>query len=269
MHDTLGNYINSLPIRTITDDEEREMLRRAKAGDRAALDVVCEQNARGCVQLAHQFMREMPCPAIEFEEAVAAHLRSLPRAVNTYDESKNTRFMTHMRHWCFCAYRKLIISTNFTKINSRIANQIQLARNLADGIRRTGAEPTCEEIAEKIGLQPRPANLRKIDRWINGGFINTKVSLDEAVDSADGDSPVRMEFLEDPKSDFREGLIRQETIRRALDALASLPETHRMVMDDWLRQIKQNVTAGKLRVTHQRVSAIQREALEMIRARIQ
>lgn len=267
MHDTFRHFIDSLPLRTITKDEERELIRRAQSGDRAAFDRVCEQNARGCAVIAHDFKdiyKEIP-----FEELFAAGLRALPNAVNSYDENKGAVFMTHLRYWCRANYTKLREKFNPTTINSRAACKIQKAREVADEIRSRGETPDCAEVCRRIGLMPRSANIAKVDRWINGGFANTAISLDEALESNSAENAsARLDFIEDEHSDFAALEVREEQVRRALDALDALAEPYKSVMRDWLDGVKQIDTAKRMNITHQYANVLRDKAIDMIKAKL-
>lgn len=268
MQDTFRHFIDSLPQRTISKDEERELIRKAQSGDRAALDRVCEQNARGCAVIAHDFKdtyKEIP-----FEELFAAGLRALPNAISTYNENKGTVFMTHLRYWCRANYTKLREKMNPTTINSRAACKIQRAREVADELRASnGGFADCTEVCQRIGLLPKPANLAKVDKWINGGFANTAISLDEAIESNSAENAsARLDFIADETSDFVEMELREEQVRRALDALDALDEPYRTVMRDWLDGVKQIDTAKRMNITHQYANVLRDKAIDMIKAKL-
>lgn len=91
----------------LTREEEADLIRRYRAGDKAAGNRVVRCNQRFVMQQAHRF--EWSGVAVEdlFQEGSMALLKALDK----YDPSKGVRFNSYAVHWVKESFRKYITAT--------------------------------------------------------------------------------------------------------------------------------------------------------------
>jgi RNA polymerase primary sigma factor len=203
--------------RLLTAEDELRLARRIERGDLAARDELVTANLR----LVHALAQRYRDRGVPLEDLVQEGSVGLVRAAEKFDHRRGLRFSTYAAWWI----RRSIMDalTNARPVRIPPAGQRQLAAVLRteDELRRIGAVPSDEAIAERAGLSPRTVGALR-------GAPRVTTSLDERV--GENATPL-VELIGDPDSDAAwQRTEREETRRRLCSLLGLLPARHREVL---------------------------------------
>lgn len=82
---------------TLNRDEEQELFRRIKQGDQEAVNLMILHNLKLSVYIAKRF--HSTSPSIDFDDLIQEGNLGIMRAIETFDESKGTKFSTYAYQW--------------------------------------------------------------------------------------------------------------------------------------------------------------------------
>lgn len=198
----------------LTPQQEVELAKRIRAGDRKSLEQMIESNLRFVITIAKEYQgRGLP-----LEDLIAEGNMGLVRAATRYDEGVGVKFTTYGVWWI----RQGILSALAEKARmvrlpvNKIKHLSKLDRIASDLKQEFGREPSVDEIAYRAELKPKQVqDLLDASRW--------HVSLDMPID--EGPDTSLIEILEDkdqitPETAVMEQAMADE-IRAALDTLSS------------------------------------------------
>lgn len=198
----------------LTPQQEVELAKRIRAGDRKSLEQMIESNLRFVITIAKEYQgRGLP-----LEDLIAEGNMGLVRAATRYDEGVGVKFTTYGVWWI----RQGILSALAEKARmvrlpvNKIKHLSKLDRIASDLKQEFGREPSVDEIAYRAELKPKQVqDLLDASRW--------HISLDRPLD--EGPDTSLIEILEDkdqitPETAVMEQAMADE-IRAALDTLSS------------------------------------------------
>ena len=198
----------------LTPQQEVELAKRIRAGDRKSLEQMIESNLRFVITIAKEYQgRGLP-----LEDLIAEGNMGLVRAATRYDEGVGVKFTTYGVWWI----RQGILSALAEKARmvrlpvNKIKHLSKLDRIASDLKQEFGREPSVDEIAYRAELKPKQVqDLLDASRW--------HVSLDMPID--EGPDTSLIEILEDkdqitPETAVMEQAMADE-IRADLDTLSS------------------------------------------------
>ncbi len=169
------NDIRDLPM--VADiEEERDLARRARAGDQDAADRLATANLRFVIA----FVKRYQGHGLELGDLVAIGNEGLLRAVRKFDPDRGVKFISYAVWWVRQAVLKALAeqtrSVRFPLNQNAAAVRFTKAQGLL--AQELGRTPTDQELATAL-LQPID-DIRRARRL----FV-TEVSLDAPVDSGD------------------------------------------------------------------------------------
>lgn len=140
--------VNKYPM--ITADEEAELTRRIKQGDKNALDKLILANLRFVISVAKQFQSR----GLSFPDLINEGNIGLVKAAERFDETRGFKFISYAVWWI----RQSIIQaiSNNTRIVRLPINRLSSINKIAKAIplleQELEREPTNEEIATHLDL---------------------------------------------------------------------------------------------------------------------
>ncbi len=170
---SLGIYlkeIGSLPV--LNEHQEADLARRAKSGDREAVDRLIESNLRFVVSVAKEFQGR----GLSLADLVNEGNFGLMRAIRRYDPTKGYRFNTYAVWWVRQAILKALAEqTRAVRLPmNRIdkLNKVNRAiQELQDANPDFGARPSSAQIAKRTRIPEE-----EVSELL--GFSSNEVSLD-------------------------------------------------------------------------------------------
>jgi RNA polymerase primary sigma factor len=210
------SQIKAFPL--LTFEEELELAKRIRQGEKACWQKLVESNLRLVVKIARAYMS----PDIPLMDLIQEGNLGLIRAVDRYDPAKCVRFSTYANWWIkqsitrFLVNKRRIIRLPHRK--EEILQKVQ--RSYHTLTQRFSRKPTTCEIAREIGVTQKDVNF--VLRMTN------IMSLDE--DTGDPDSSGILEFHEDYTYNPERALLRKDSQAAVKQLLGSLKEREKNIL---------------------------------------
>jgi RNA polymerase primary sigma factor len=223
--------ISKFPL--LTAEEERELARRARAGDNEAAQKLVEGNLRFVIKMARKFQKS----GVPLLDLINEGNTGLIEATQRFDPEKNVRFLTYAVWWIRQAIQhylshdgKMIrTSTRTSAIFRKLSQMPELTEMEFGKLRR-------DSLAEKLGI-----TVEELDRALQ--FVGNLVSLDAPIDATS-----ELVFGE---------IIPQELFASAEDIVAAEYNAR------YLQGLMRVLTAKEVKVLHMRFGLGQEEPMTL------
>jgi RNA polymerase primary sigma factor len=177
--DALGCYLRDIGrIPLLSAEQEKDLARLARAGDRAAFDQLVEANLRLVVSIARRY--SIP-DHLTLSDLIQEGNLGLLRAAERFDPERGFRFSTYATFWIRQAINIAVTSAmSIVSVPAYILEQAaRLKRIEAQLAQDRGRDPLLAEVAEVLSLSPAQVmELRSV--------AERCVSLDAALDEDAG-----------------------------------------------------------------------------------
>jgi RNA polymerase sporulation-specific sigma factor len=225
------------PLPPLEQDELRELIARAQAGDQGASELVLRHNMLLVHKLARRFTG-----ADNPEDLVQVGLIGLLKAVRDFDLSRNLSFSTYAVPKILGEIKMYLRSNNIIKISRqtlKISAQVKRCRARLE--QELGRPPSVAEVAEALGISPEEVAAAET-------AVEAPVELDQVSDTTSVDD-----------------------LRIALkDMLSRLEKRERQVIVlRYFSELSQAVVAEKLGISQGHVSRIERNVLVRLKASLE
>jgi RNA polymerase primary sigma factor len=204
--------ISRVPL--LSPEQELDLARRAKAGDKAAMDRLTEGNLRFVVSTAREFQGR----GLSMADLINEGNVGLMKAVQRFDVARGYRFNTYAIWWIRQAMLKAIAEQ--TRTIRLPMNRIEKLTRLNRAVEQlksqpgyTGATPTIRQISQKAGMPVEEI------RDLLSNSVN-QVSLD-APFSEDGETSLS-ETVVHPRFRSPEEQLKSKTLEADLRAALSV-----------------------------------------------
>ena len=206
----------------LTHQEEIDLSKRAKKGDKAARKRLIEKNLRLVVSIAKKSRgRGLP-----FEDLIQEGNIGLMKAVGKFDSDRGFRFSTYATWWIRQTIQRAVADKGRTiRIPVHISDKM---RKMAGTYHELSAEleraPSDEAVAERLGWSVE--DIRKV----KDAMPDASTSLNQPLTSDKGSSELG-ELVEDERSSDTPGTVMSEMETSQLgEAIDRLPERYRHVL---------------------------------------
>jgi RNA polymerase primary sigma factor len=180
-------YLKSMSeIPLLSREEEEELLKKAKEGNKEALDKLITSNLRFVVSIASQYIEY----GVPFADLIAAGNLGLVEASKRFDPSKGVKFITYAVWWIRQAITNLIWhETDIIRKPNRIQVYGSKINNAYLHLKETlGREPTIDEVMSYLEEQGVKIDRSAVESAIL--YKKTFTSLDTPIESEDDDLTV-------------------------------------------------------------------------------
>jgi RNA polymerase primary sigma factor len=247
----------------LTHQEEIDLSKRAKQGDKAARKRLIEKNLRLVVSIAKRSRGH----GLPFEDLIQEGNIGLMRAVEKFDPDRGFRFSTYATWWIRQAVQRAVADKGKTiRVPVHMGEKIRkMARTYNELSIELARVPSDETVAERLGWSVEGI------RELKDAMPGTTSSLNQPLSSDAGSSELG-ELIEDERSSDTPGTVESEMETSELrEAVDGLPERYRYVL---VRRYgldeKDPATlaelAGELELSRERVRQVQLKAVQMLKS---
>ena len=247
--------------RLLTHEEEIDLGRRVRAGDKKARDELIEKNLRLVVSVAKKY-RGMGLP---FGDLIQEGNIGLMKAADKYDPERGWRFATYATWWIRQAVQRAVADKGRTiRVPVHMGEKMRkMARVYNELSAELSRDPTDEEVAESLGWD--------VDRVRDvKSAIPDATSLNRPL-SSEEDSSELGDFIEDEReSGVASEVVRELETHRLMESVERLPERQRRVLVrryglDGEEPATLADLSEELGVSRERIRQLQREAEIVLR----
>jgi RNA polymerase primary sigma factor len=218
----IPGYFARIDGKLLTHQEEIDLSKRAKKGDKAARKKLIEKNLRLVVSVAKKSRgRGLP-----FEDLIQEGNIGLMRAVEKFDSDRGFRFSTYATWWIRQAVQRAVADKGRTiRIPVHVGEKMRkMARTYNELWAELERAPSDEAVAERLGWSVE--DIRKV----KDAMPEATTSLNQPLSSDKGSSELG-ELVEDERSSDTPGTVMSEMESSELgEAVDRLPERYRHVL---------------------------------------
>jgi len=257
---SLQHYLQTIgkhPL--LTREEEFELARRIREGDKAALDKLVNSNLRFVVSVAKKFLNQ----GLSYMDLIAEGNIGLITAAKRFDERREFRFISYAVWWIRQAIQKAIAEhTNTVRLPINRSQQAQKMKRVSQQLEQKHQRKVAEEeIAEAMSLDTRKmGQIRAASRPM--------VSLDQPLYD---DDVTLADTLSDP-DDLTpdEDFVGDELVKELADALDLLSPRERNIVSRYyglgsLETASLETIGQDINLSRERVRQIRNQALAKMR----
>jgi RNA polymerase primary sigma factor len=206
----------------LTHQEEIDLSKRVKKGDKAARKRLIEKNLKLVVSIAKKSRGR----GLSFEDLIQEGNIGLIRAVEKFDPDRGFRFSTYATWWIRQAVQRAVADKGRTiRVPVHMGDKMrEIARTYNELWAEMQRTPSDETVAERLGWSVE--DIRKVKDAMPGATT----SLNQPLTSDEGSSELG-ELVEDERSSDTPGTVMSGMEASQLgEAVDSLPERYRYVL---------------------------------------
>ena len=239
----------------LSPDEEVELARRIRKGDRNALDRLVRANLRFVVSVAKQYQNQ----GLALPDLINEGNLGLIKAAEKFDETRGFKFISYAVWWIrqsilqALAEQSLIVRLPLNQVGS--LNKIQ--RAIADFEQENQRRPSPQEIADQLDI---PIDKVKESYRMSG----RSVSMDTPL--SNGEDNTLLDVMSDTDSAPTDALLNHESLALELKrALQNLPDRERDIVESCYgigcEELSLEEIGLRFGLTRERVRQIKEKAL--------
>lgn len=213
MPDAMQAYLKAISKNPLLSfDEEQDLGRRAKEGDKEARTILMESNLRLVVSIAKKYQHRTNIPLIDL---IQEGNIGLVNAVDKFDYSMGYKFSTYATWWIKQAISKAIVDHRTIRLPHNVIEQLsKLGKATSELYQKLQRDPSVAELAVYLGIEEK--KVKELQ-----AIVKDPVSMDQSLNDEDdatlGDL-VADESIESPIED----IYQQEVTKKVTDVLSTL-----------------------------------------------
>jgi len=249
----------------LTREEEAQLARKIKRGDKAAKERMIKANLRLVVKIANDYAAY----GLPLLDLISEGNLGLIKAVERFDPRKGAKFSTYAAWWIKQSIRRALANQSKTiRLPVHLVDKIQKMRRISHQLTdELGREPTDEELAAELFMTPtkvrslRQAAIQPLSLDASVGTENNESTLGEIIGDESAIAP--SDYLED--KDLQHAV---STVLHILDERELKIIALRFGLDGCREHTLEEV-GKKFKVTRERIRQLQNIALSKLRRQIQ
>ncbi len=247
--------VNTAKLKTLTDEEKFDLLKKSRAGDEDARQKLIYGNLRLVLSIIQRFTGRGENPDDLFQVGCIG----LVKAVDNFNLDLDVKFSTYAVPMIIGEIRRYLRDNNAIRISRSVRDLAYRSLQAREELtREKEREPNADEIAAKLG-ETRENVIRSMEAIVE------PMSLYEPVYSENGDSLYVMDQISDTDSSDDKWL---ESIA-IRDAMKTLSERERKIINmRFFKNKTQMEIAAEIGISQAQVSRLEKGALEHIRKQL-
>lgn len=246
--------VNTSKLKVLSEEKKTELLKKTRAGDKAAREELIQGNLRLVLSVIQKFMsRGAPADDL-FQVGVVG----LIKAIDNFDVNLDVKFSTYAVPMISGELRRYLRDNNAIRVSRSTRDLAYKAMQAREKLmNENNNEPTPAEISKEIGVN-------MADVVIALESISEPVSIYEPVYSSSGDAVYMLDQLGDSSSD--EGWIDELLLR---EAIKTLSDREKNILYLRFYQGKTQVeVANEIGISQAQVSRLEKNALSRIKSSV-
>ena len=245
----------------LTPEEEEELIRKAKQGDKEATEKLIYAHLKFVVNMAKRYQGY----GVPLADLINEGNIGLLRALQRFDPKRRVRFLSYAIWWVRQAIMKALNEqSRLIKVSSeRRAKLKKIRQKEIDLLQEMGEEPTFEEIAKELGLNPE--EVKKAYK-----LVTTEISLDAPI-YPDNEKRTLLDILDqDALPSPEEAYERNEQTTKLKEMLETLSPRDRKILslyfglDDGKPKTLEEI-GKRMGISRERVRQLKERALKTLR----
>ena len=219
----MTSYIKKVnSFKSLNSDEEKEIARLAKSGDKEAKKALVQSNLKLVLTIARKAIHVSKIPMIDL---IQEGNLGLMIAVEKFNPELGYRFSTYASWWIKQAMFKAISEQSYCmKIPVYIQETLSRFSKLKTEMERAyNCQVTNKDVAEKMNLEPE-----KIDTFLSA--YTTTVSIEGSFEGKNGSELNVADVLEDEKCNVEESIEYEELKKEITNVISTLKEREQTVI---------------------------------------
>ncbi len=247
--------VNTAKLKTLTDEEKKTLLEKAKKGDSAARQELIYGNLRLVLSIIQRFTNRRE----NLDDLFQVGCIGLVKSVDNFNTELDVKFSTYAVPMIIGEIRRYLRDNNAIRISRSTRDLAYRALGAREELlKEKESEPTVEQIAARLG-EKKESVVRAMEAIVE------PISLYEPVYSENGDSLYVMDQLSDSGSSdeiWLENIVLREAMKK-------LSDRQRTIINMRYYQNKtQMEIAEEIGISQAQVSRLEKGALENIRKQI-
>ncbi|OUQ24272.1 RNA polymerase sigma-G factor [Lachnoclostridium sp. An131] len=236
-------------------DRTEELIRRSQDGDKAARDILIEEN----MGLIHHVVKRFLGRGVEAEDLFQIGAVGLVKAVDRFDLSFGVRFSTYAVPMIAGEIKRFLRDDSMIKVSRSLKElAVKAARLREQLLMERGEEPGVDELAGRLRVEP--------EELVQAMDSCTEVeSLQKVISQGDGEGVSLMERVEQGK-DEQEALLRRILLEELLSSLD--PKERRLIVLRFFHDRTQTQVASELGMSQVQVSRLEKKILSALKEKM-
>ena len=236
-------------------DRTEELIRRSQDGDKAARDILIEEN----MGLIHHVVKRFLGRGVEAEDLFQIGAVGLVKAVDRFDLSFGVRSSTYAVPMIAGEIKRFLRDDSMIKVSRSLKElAVKAARLREQLLMERGEEPGVDELAERLRVEP--------EELVQAMDSCTEVeSLQKVISQGDGEGVSLMERVEQGK-DEQEALLRRILLEELLSSLD--PKERRLIVLRFFHDRTQTQVASELGMSQVQVSRLEKKILSALKEKM-
>ena len=230
--------VNTAELPILSEQEKRDLLTRARAGDKKARQSMIEGNLRLVLSVVQRFSQR----GENMDDLFQVGCIGLIKAIDNFDPAQQVRFSTYGVPMIIGEIRRFLRDNNALRVSRSPREELE---------KQLGREPTVDEIAQKTGL-----SRREVSAALES--VVEPLSLEEPVYADGGDAVYVIDQVRDP--DGEDSWISGLQFRQTVAGLT--PREKRIMELRYLKGKTQMEVAREIGISQAQVSRLEKAALE-------
>ncbi|MBR2478860.1 MAG: RNA polymerase sporulation sigma factor SigG [Clostridia bacterium] len=247
--------VNTAKLKTLTDSEKKELLKKCKEGDEEARQTLIYGNLRLVLSIIQRFNNRRE----ELDDLFQVGCIGLVKAVDNFNTDLDVKFSTYAVPMIIGEIRRYLRDNNAIRISRSMRDTAYRALQAREEFMRDKqCEPTIDQLAELLG-EKKENIVRAMEAIVE------PVSLYEPVYSENGDSIYLMDQLSDtnPSDEaWLENIALKEAMKKLSDRERTIIELR------FFKNKTQMEIASEIGISQAQVSRLEKGALERMRKQI-